>query len=272
VDNLKNYFLAAALAGGFYLGTAQISFGQNVITDGNFTSLTPTNTGGQLGDEVTAAGWSSTGYNFVFPSGDAGDVAVTGSDGALSLWGPNTGSANGLTTPPNGGNVVADDGAYEVGPLTQSVSVKPSTTYVVSFYWAGAQQSGFNGATTEGWSVALGAPTGVYTQGSGDTSGTLAGGQTITPVANVSHGFTGWMLQSFDFTTPSGSNPETETLYFLANGTPTGEPPFSLLSGVTMTVVPEPATSATWTLLFGMLILAGNRAWRLYQKRSATNS
>ena len=50
----------------------------------------------------------------------------------------------------------------------------------------------------------------------------------------------------------------TDVLSFLANGTPSGVPPFALLDGVSMnavTSVPEPASAAM--LLTGLVGLAG---------------
>jgi hypothetical protein len=57
---------------------------------------------------------------------------------------------------------------------------------------------------------------------------------------DISHGFTGWTHTTFTFTADGFS----EVLSFPAAGTPNGEPPFSLLDGVTMTAVPEPASMA----------------------------
>ena len=62
---------------------------------------------------------------------------------------------------------------------------------------------------------------------------------------NVSHGFTGWVYQTLTFVT-TVANP---VLSFLAVGTPSGQPPFVLLDGVSVTVVPEPAT--------GTILIAG---------------
>jgi hypothetical protein len=242
MTKLRDYLLALALC----LGAAQNSSGQSaeLVTNGNFTQLT-NDAGGQLGDNVNATGWTTTGYNFVFPSGNAGDVNVTGSDGALSLYGPANGSNNGLVVAPGGGNTVAADGAYEVAPIQQTINgLTTGTTYAVSFEWAGAQQSGFAGGTTENWSVSLGSAT-----------------QTTNTVSIPNEGFSGWMTQTFDFTATG----TTEVLSFLANGTPTGEPPFSLLADVSMTAVPEPKTYACWTILFGLGILFGKRAWRRFQ-------
>ena len=55
-----------------------------------------------------------------------------------------------------------------------------------------------------------------------------------------SHGFSGWMYQSFSYTATSSS----EVLSFFANGSPP-VPPFALLDGVTLNAnssIPEPGT------------------------------
>ena len=46
------------------------------------------------------------------------------------------------------------------------------------------------------------------------------------------------MKQTFDYTATSAM----ETLSFLAVGTPSGQPPFALLGGVSLDPVPEPST------------------------------
>jgi hypothetical protein len=216
----------------------------SLVTNGSFEVVT--NGACELGSCTVATGWSSSGYNFVYAPGTAD---TTGSytpqfNGNLTLWGPGNGSANGLpATSPDGGNFVAADGAFEVGAITQTVNgLTAGDTYAVSFYWAGAQQSGFSGVTTEQWDVSLGA-------------------QTIDTVivTDPSHGFTGWQYSTLDFTATSGS----EVLSFLAIGTPNGEPPFSLLDGVSMNVVtPEPATlPLLLTGLMGGLGALRSRKW-----------
>lgn len=107
--------------------------------------------------------------------------------------------------------------------------------YAVSFYSAGAQQYSFTGVTTEAWDVSL-------------------GGQTLdtATLTDPNHGFTGWQYTTLTFTATSTS----EVLSFLSAGTPSGEPPFSLLDGVSMTqvtTVPEPASAAM--LLTGLLAI-----------------
>ena len=259
-----------------HLGLAQVSFGQDLVQDGDFEDLstTPTNkyggglsntagTGGEAGDLAVLADWSSPDsyYNFLFTGGNAGDQTVTGTGGDLSLWGPNSGSNNGLALPTGyTGNVVGADGAYEVGPISQVIGgLTIGHNYMVTFDWAAAQQSGYNSATTDNWTVGLGAA-GLTTAASLVTS---AGGQATTTVNLASKGFSGWMTAAFTFTATSTS----ETLYFIATGTPDGEPPFALLADVSMVAVPEPITTSSWILLFGMLIMFGKRAWQRYQKK-----
>ena len=106
-------------------------------------------------------------------------------------------------------------------------------SYTVSFYFAGAQQYGFTGATTEQWLVSLGSQ------------------QLATAVlSDTSHGFTGWQYTSLTFTATATS----EVLSFLAVGTPSGVPPFTLLDGVSMVAAPEPGSAAM--LVTGVLAIA----------------
>ena len=263
----KKYFLAAALAGVLYLGATQRSFGQNLVLNPLFTADTEdvagNPNGGGLGDQYTLTDWSSTGYNFLFINPNAGDDTVQGPSGGLSMWGPNSGSSNGLRLSPAGGNDIAADGAYDVGPISQVINgLTVGKTYQVTFLWAGAQQSGYFPATTEQWYVDLSGTTGLT------NANIMSGGKATSVVNNAAEGFTGWMQAGFYFTA-TGTQ---ETLYFLANGTPNGQPPFSLLSDVSLTLVPEPKASSSWALLFGVLIMVGNQAWRRYKTRTPTNT
>ena len=220
------------------------------VVNGGFE--TTTNGNGQLTFNTVATGWTNLsdghghdGYNFLFAPGTADTTGATGDSGNLKLWGPNDGSANGLpATSPDGGNYIAADGAYEIGAIQQQISgLTIGVEYSLGYWWAGAQQTGFSGITTEQWDVTLGDLT-----------------QNTVPVTDPSHGFTGWQRQTFTFIADS-VNP---LLSFLAVGTPTGEPPFSLLDGVTLQQTPEPGTFA----LIGLGLVAVPLAARLRRRRS----
>jgi hypothetical protein len=199
------------------------AFAGDLITNGSFESTT--SGGGQLGYNTNATDWTTTGYNFLFTPGSADTTGVNGQFGSLELWGPNNGSANGLpSTSPDGGNYVGADGAYDAGPISQTINgLTVGQEYQVGFWWAGAQQYTFTGPNTEQFAVSLGNDT-----------------QYTAVYDNPSHGFSGWMYQTFDFTASATS----ETLSFLAIGTPISPsvPPFSLLDGVSMNAVPEPGS------------------------------
>jgi hypothetical protein len=192
------------------------------------------------GKGVVLLGWTNAGYNFVYMPGTADvttDSQVLGQNGGNYLWGPGDGSDNGFTAEsPTGGSFLALDGAYEVGAISTTITgMTAGKTYVLSFDYAGAQQHGYNGATTETVKVTIGGTT--YPE---------------EPVLdNATHGFTGWQSETIKFVASSSS----EALSFLAVGTPGGEPPFTLLSDISVPV-PEPAA---WTLMiagFGGLGLA----------------
>ena len=210
----------------------------NLVSNGGFE--TTTHGPGQFDNNTVATGWSSNGYNFIFAAGTADTTGSSGQYGAVSLWGPNNGSANGLpAASPDGGNYVGADGAFSVGAITQTVfGLTVGSKYALSFDWAGAQQSGFNGATTEQWQVTFGNQS-----------------QSTEIVAIPSHGFSGWMSKTFIYTASNTS----QLLSFLAIGTPSGEPPFSLLDGVSLDAVaaPEPATLSILGL--GLAAIAGLR-------------
>ena len=91
------------------LGAALLLFGAgakaDLITNGSFSTTTGY---GQIGYNATVNGWTTNGYNFIFPSTGG---TVNGSAGSLSLWS----GANGLGPSPDGGNYIGADGAYEVG-------------------------------------------------------------------------------------------------------------------------------------------------------------
>ena len=218
-----------AVVGGLALSLAGIGAKATSFTNGSFESTTggaPGQVSGQLGYQgFNATGWSTSGYNFLFTPGSADTTGSNGQYGNLQLYGLNNGGLNALTNSPDGGNFIGADGAFNVGPITQTVTgLVAGQQYQVAFYYAGAQQTTFTGNTTESWVVNLG------------TNGATA--QTTPILSDTSEGFTGWNHEVFTFTADGSS----DALSFLAAGTPNGEPPFSLLDGVTFTAVPEPAS------------------------------
>lgn len=227
-----------------WCGTAALALAAsaqaNLVSNGGFE--TTSTGGGQLGYNTTAAGWSTTGYNFVFPAGTADAPGVAGSLGLVQLWGPNNGSANGLTaTSPDGGNYLAASADYNVGAISQTITgLTVGDVYHLTFDYAAAQQQGFFGDTTVKWSVTL-------------------GDQTLDTdlLANPSLGFTGWREATLDYTATS----TTETLSFLASGS-LPVLPFALLDGVDLepAVTPEPSTMALAALGLGGMVAARRRA------------
>jgi hypothetical protein len=214
-----------AVVGGLALSLAGIGAKATSFTNGSFESTTG-GVSGQLGYQgFNATGWQTNGYNFLFTPGSADTTGSNGQYGNLQLYGLNNGGLNALPNSPDGGNFIGADGAFNVGAITQTVTgLVAGQQYSVGFYYAGAQQTTFTGNTTESWIVNL-----------GNNSNTA---QQTPILSDVSMGFTGWNHEVFTFTADGTS----DSLSFLAAGTPDGEPPFSLLDGVTFTAVPEPAS------------------------------
>jgi hypothetical protein len=243
----------------------------NLITNGSFTNTASNLTNIQIGSNGGFTGgfvdgWVSgtvatpltanLNYNFIVGAGTSSSSidktgALTKYGSQLYLYGTNNvvpalgTPATGLQTipdsSPDGGNYLALDGAFEVGPLSQQLSgLTIGNTYDLSFYMAAGQQSGYEapGGLTEKLDVTL-------------------GGQTLsTPVITfANHGFVDWSLIKLTFTADS-VNP---ILSFLSVGTPDGQPPFALLDGVSLEAVPEPSTCLIGTMLFGGLAFRRNR-------------
>ena len=219
------------------------------VSNGSFETLAVSGASNQLGYHVNGGssiqqvtGWTNgtarngnPGYNFVFTgsttnsSGQYGNAY--GDAGTLGLWASQNGVSNGIGPSPDGGNFLAMDGVYDTaGVYTTLSGLTVGMDTKVYFYYAGAQQFNFDGPTTEAFQVSL-------TDGSSNTTES----HSTAVLSNTSHGFTGWHYTYLDFTPTSTS----ETLTFLAMGTPSGVPPFSLLDGISVVqVTPEPGTLA----------------------------
>jgi PEP-CTERM motif len=214
---------------------------------------------GEVDVNTAVLGWSVPGsaaqkYTFVYNAGagvsgtTADTTGAVGTDGPVLLWGPGTGSNNGLTLSPNGGAFIAADGAFQDEPIQQTIfGLVAGHTYAVSFDWAAAQQAGFSLPTASGWEVSFGsAPS--------QSTGNLAIGN---------HGFSGWQQSTFNFIADGTS----DTLSFLSTGVGGAPlPPFALLDGVSIKGVPEPSTWAMMILGFSLLGYAGFR-----RRRTATS-
>ena len=233
----------------------------NLVLNGDFEN----NGGvGQLANGISfATNWSNgaaqgggDGFGFVvdanadstgFPS-----VYSAGSGTNIFLWGPGytpNPVSNGFTGSPNGGSFLGASGGFSAAPISQTISgLTPGETYTLSFTWAASQFTDNVGATSQYWDVSF-------------------GGTTVsTDTASVaSRGFVDWAPYTHDFTATSF----TETLSFLAQGSPAGNSPFLLIDGISLSAaaaaVPEidPASAGSvMALMLGALGLLDSRARR----------
>lgn len=216
-------------------------------------------------------------YDGAYTSGDVNG----GSDSPgnrFSLWGPDTpgGSENGITNSPVGGNFLAADGSYLNRPIEQTLSgLVVGQTYYLSFWWAASQQAGLYGDTKEGWVVCLGTceyhvpdvteGLAFYNADPGNTDPSDPRANELgydasdtsqifktSVVTNGEGAFTPWKFETFVFTATA----DTQKISLLAYGTPAGQPPVSLMDGLSIDInapVPEPSTWAMMLIGFGVI-------------------
>ncbi len=212
------------------------------ISNPNDTTTYPTSSGGlgQLVQVVTVPNWTRTIINNPESGGFAFIVDATAdnrTDGAsypnqgggfpsqnspnntnIFLWGPDYGPGpvnNGFTGSPQGGKFLGIDGDYGASKVSQTITgLTAGNTYTFAFEYAGAQETGREGAANQKWIVGL----------NGSTFD-------VGPWENPTKGFTAWRTYTTTFTAASSSF----DLSFEAWGRAvnTGSlPPFLLLDNV----------------------------------------
>ncbi|HAB16432.1 MAG TPA: VPDSG-CTERM sorting domain-containing protein [Verrucomicrobiota bacterium] len=251
MTTLKSKIQTTAICS-FVVGSALQAGAANLVSNGDFelytggsafqssspgsfpSQMNDAGTGGytKLTDWTTGPG--NTGLlSFLL---DPATAATTGSrdirfNDNFSLWSQSASPAGGLYV-----GLDAASSFRGVG-ISQTINgLVPGDTYEVEFYWAAAQQFGFDGDTTEQVQVTLG---GAPAQ--------------LTSVFNLpSHGFSGWMHETFGFTADSTS----AVLNFLSLGGPDGLPPFVLLDGVSVNSTNSVPDSGSTVGLLGLGIAA----------------
>lgn len=250
--------LTMSLVVGSAMGPAFATPVAPLVANGDFSAVSGgINSPTQFGPQATIAstqfitGWTGTnGYEIWYPNAFAAvNDNATGEFSSFQkekLWS--------ASAPPSGpGTFIGLDGETQASISQALTGLSIGGTYQVSFDWAGAQEQSVQGATTDSLAVSLGSQT-----------------QNLTALKNGSEGFTGWQTASRDFIASSNS----ETLSFLAVGSPIGLTPFSLLTNVSVTEVPAKVSAqapepGSLALLGGGLIGLG---LVLIRRRKAANA
>ncbi len=258
-----NYGFNAAAVGLSVLSVALLGSSaqaMNLASNGSFANNSAGGSAYLGSGQTTIQDWnlSQIGYSFLIPDGSAAytDINAAGnspdpngaplsapSGGPVDFWG------SGMVDSPGGDWFLASDGAFGSAALNPTISqtlmgLTPGQDYTVSFYQASAQQNEFTGDVTAGWTVGF---------GSASQAATTMNHASMDPVSS-------WAQQNLTFTASASS----QLLSFMATGSPVGQPPFSLLSGISVeptntTAVPTPAL-LPGLLGFGMTILRKRKA------------
>lgn len=256
--------IVAALAVGS-IGMAQAT---ELLTNGDFSQTSPTKTGptgfgslgGGVGGTYGASGSCSTGDFITGWTGNGGyeiwynNYSAASSTEPCAYYHGETQKLSPITDPSAAGasftSFVGMDGITSPVPnagISQSVGgLTSGHMYKVTFWWGSTQLQNRTGDTTEYLQVSLGG----------------APSQNTVTNSIGTHDWSGWSKVSMFFTADS----TTDVLNFLSIGTPNSLPPFALLGGVSMQMVPEPPELAMFgggLLGLGLLtVFARRRALR----------
>jgi hypothetical protein len=229
--NLNVFFALPVALCGLAVGLNAAS-ATEFVTNGGFESSASTQSQAFFGNATPATNWTSTGSFVLYCTAGAGTTCDSAILGGAALAGPANGNNNGLTSSPQGGAYMGFDSDPSFhGDFTQTIAgLTVGESYTLSFYMAGAQEEGFDSATTT------------------SITATLGNESFTTPVINTPvQGFSPWQLYSTVFTYTGGGN----VLDLVATGGPGGEPPYALLDGVSLVgaggaPTPEPST---WVMI-----------------------
>jgi hypothetical protein len=259
---MKNLIsIGSVVVGSIALNLIPVQHAQAVgLVNGDFnTNNVAAGTSGFLGGGrrvATATGWDfGTGLNWLVSTGTAYtdnlNIKQGRPDPTQKLYG---------TAPidsPNGTAswfVAADGDPTYRSAITQTLSgLVAGEQYEVSFWQAAGQQTNFTGGTTEQWQVSLGGAASQLSTVMSPVQPYGPGEQVIGQPENTATAVSAWQQQTLTFTADS-ANP---VVSFLAVGTPSGMPPISLLTGVSVTrKLPEPADYMGTLVGFGFVGLA----------------
>jgi len=247
--------LPAALCA-FLLAQAPRAQAGNLITNGSFSNTGTITSSYAVGTDGGLPGWTVTTSGnkildcLVYQGATTNVCGTTAFGGGQTFW-----AFPGFS--PDGGNYLAVDAdSTYASPISQTISgLTVGQTYYLSFYQAGTEQkqgTSYTAATTQKWQVTFAGTSGTQTF----TSAQMSTTDKTLPPGNY---YAPWQYQATTFTATDA----TMTLTFLAQGTPTGQPPFALLDGVSMLATPEPATYA----LVGLALIALPLATRMRKAR-----
>lgn len=207
----------------------------NLVQNGGFVPSNLTAASAYVGGgAVTIDNWTiSKSYTFLISDGTTYATNINAAN-----YGPDPVGGGNITAPsrqpvtfygstpvnsPNGsGWYLASDGAYGADPIiSQTINgLKPEQNYKLTFYQASAQQKEFDGDSTDYFTVNFGSST---------QNSTLMNHPSLAPVS-------AWQQQTMTFTAQNSS----QLLSFVAQGAPNGQPPFALLSSVSLEEITPP--------------------------------